>query len=921
MSASSAKLDFVPANVGVTRSNISVNGSSDGDPTIRKPMPLWRKLAFASGGLPMQMMQNVISFFLPLFLLETVSLAPYFLSVILLAARISDAVTDPLVGMLVLKTKSRFGQKRPWILFSTPVFVASFFALFYAVYWPAPAKLCFYLISIIILQFGLTSFHIPYSSLTMVLTHIPEERDLLTAFRMFSEVLAILFGVAVFGAIIAPYRVVSSCEDSVFTNGTVDTNSTKVTFTSQPFVHPDARRREAWAYMTAASVTCVICAVASLICFFGTREEGSNLNATIAGAQGEGDGDGDDTTTVGFVTAVQKVLTNPPYLYLMGAFLFMSLGIQFLQGNIALFITHSLHMSNYLIPGVLCLLGFTILLVPLAQVLLRHLGKKTTMAIGIANVIPLLVLLNFIPERPSLWIFFGMMIWASVTIAVAMLLPWSMLPDVIDAFQLKHNMRLESIFYSLIVFFNKFAVGISLAMSAGILGLVGYDSSSSACYQPPAVGKTLRLLSSIAPICFLIPALIFLYFYPLGNRELEEMRSKLLLRFSHGPPLTKPMIEDRVMLVLQLYDKIDPNKLTLKSDLAKDFGLDSLDMVEVNVAMEEEFTFDIPSADAQRLRTPFDIVHSESDEDLPPELRYTTEEVMRAKETNPGMFVSAWQADEEDITYWSKKDLRKDPKKLFILSGQRGDLETIKSVLQTEIGPDWANHPSKLKEFLLAHDDDGYTALHRAVYSGHVETAEFLLRYGAQLETQTVDGWRPLHSAAFWNQLACVQLLLEVGADVTAANNQTAETLVYLLSQLSADPDVFENIWRHKNASGDTPAEMLVRSSSMGTFLLNSFGPEATNLGTTAMLSSMQDMKTFDADHVGGYIATHDYQLSIKTPEWRNDLPEEYCAQWNLPSVISLPAPDVGLGVVIKLRDIGELYRPLASKFLICPTA
>ncbi|EUB57600.1 Acyl carrier protein [Echinococcus granulosus] len=80
-------------------------------------------------------------------------------------------------------------------------------------------------------------------------------------------------------------------------------------------------------------------------------------------------------------------------------------------------------------------------------------------------------------------------------------------------------------------------------------------------------------------------------------RKTEKTRS-----FSHGPPLSKPMIEDRVMLVLQLYDKIDPNKLTLKSDLVKDFGLDSLDMVE------EEFTFDIPSADAQRLRTPFDII-------------------------------------------------------------------------------------------------------------------------------------------------------------------------------------------------------------------------------------------------------------------------------------------------------------------------
>lgn len=83
---------------------------------------------------------------------------------------------------------------------------------------------------------------------------------------------------------------------------------------------------QAWAYMTAASVTCAICAVASLICFFGTRETGSNLTS---GAVGEGDRDGvNETKMLGFFTAVQKVLTFPPYLYLMGAFLFMSLGIQ-----------------------------------------------------------------------------------------------------------------------------------------------------------------------------------------------------------------------------------------------------------------------------------------------------------------------------------------------------------------------------------------------------------------------------------------------------------------------------------------------------------------------------------------------------------------------------------------------------------------
>lgn len=49
---------------------------------------------------------------------------------------------------------------------------------------------------------------------------------------------------------------------------------------------------------------------------------------------------------------------------------------------------------------------------------------------------------------------------------------------------------------------------------------------------------------------------------------------------------------------------------------------------------------------------------SDSEDDLLEDFTHTTEEVMRAKETNPGMFVSAWQADEEDISYWTKKDLK-----------------------------------------------------------------------------------------------------------------------------------------------------------------------------------------------------------------------------------------------------------------------
>uniref|UniRef100_A0A3B4ANT6 Acyl carrier protein n=1 Tax=Periophthalmus magnuspinnatus TaxID=409849 RepID=A0A3B4ANT6_9GOBI len=74
------------------------------------------------------------------------------------------------------------------------------------------------------------------------------------------------------------------------------------------------------------------------------------------------------------------------------------------------------------------------------------------------------------------------------------------------------------------------------------------------------------------------------------------------------PPLTFDTIRDRVLYVLKLYDKINPEKLQASSHFMKDLGLDSLDQVEIIMAMEDEFGFEIPDAEAEKLMTPEEIV-------------------------------------------------------------------------------------------------------------------------------------------------------------------------------------------------------------------------------------------------------------------------------------------------------------------------
>ncbi|XP_050094302.1 acyl carrier protein, mitochondrial isoform X3 [Anopheles aquasalis] len=81
---------------------------------------------------------------------------------------------------------------------------------------------------------------------------------------------------------------------------------------------------------------------------------------------------------------------------------------------------------------------------------------------------------------------------------------------------------------------------------------------------------------------------------------------------------TKPAVEEvkqRVLKVVAGYDKVSADKLTLESHFINDLGLDSLDHVEVIMAMEDEFGFEIPDGDAEKLFRPADIVQYIADKE------------------------------------------------------------------------------------------------------------------------------------------------------------------------------------------------------------------------------------------------------------------------------------------------------------------
>ncbi|CAL1675609.1 unnamed protein product [Lasius platythorax] len=74
-------------------------------------------------------------------------------------------------------------------------------------------------------------------------------------------------------------------------------------------------------------------------------------------------------------------------------------------------------------------------------------------------------------------------------------------------------------------------------------------------------------------------------------------------------------IEERVLKAVAAYNEVLTEKLSLESHFMDDLGLDSLDHVEIIMAMEDEFGFEIPDMDAQRLLKPKDIVRYIADKE------------------------------------------------------------------------------------------------------------------------------------------------------------------------------------------------------------------------------------------------------------------------------------------------------------------
>lgn len=90
---------------------------------------------------------------------------------------------------------------------------------------------------------------------------------------------------------------------------------------------------------------------------------------------------------------------------------------------------------------------------------------------------------------------------------------------------------------------------------------------------------------------------------PAMPRAVFAARPQAIRFYAGFPALTRDLANDRILELLEGYDKVNGKEISEASSFIQDLGLDSLDVVEVIMEVEHEFNIQIPDHEADTLKT------------------------------------------------------------------------------------------------------------------------------------------------------------------------------------------------------------------------------------------------------------------------------------------------------------------------------
>ncbi|MDZ4375976.1 MAG: glycoside-pentoside-hexuronide (GPH):cation symporter [Phenylobacterium sp.] len=440
-------------------------------------MSVARKAGFSLGDYACNLYWQSVSLFLMFYYTDALGLSGATAGLIYMVASIFDGVTDPIMGALADRTRTRWGRFRPYLLLGSAPLGLSFCFLYWS---PAATGLgltAVVLASHLVFRLAYTAVSVPYGSLTARMTQSSTERSSLAGFRMVAATLA----------------------------------GMTVSFLTQPMVDRFGGGDLATGFFYAAVVFALIATGIFPLVFLATREPPEPPGEPVR---------------LSLADCWRAMGKNKAFWIVMVAISLGAMSSTALSKSLLYYMKYIAEdeaAARYAL-SIKAALGIAI--IPAWVIATRFIGKQaawlTAAGWGLVCAIGLLVF--DVQTALAVTIFYMVIHVASLGVSTTY---WSMVPDTVEYGEWKSGARAESFTFGLAMFFQKVALGLAAAFFGWALDVIGYVPNVQ---QTPQTLEGLKMVVIAFPLIGLGGSAIAMLFYPLRRGVHEKIVDDLAER-------------------------------------------------------------------------------------------------------------------------------------------------------------------------------------------------------------------------------------------------------------------------------------------------------------------------------------------------------------------------------------------------------